>query len=203
MSRRRTTLKKELPLLIWLVVVWGALWRDFSAGNLIFGALIALGVVNLFYLPPVELSGRFNIFHAVRFAGHFVFQLVQASIEVFWLAVRRGPEIRNAVVAVQLRTHSDLIVTAVGHTLSLIPGSLVVDVDRSTSTLYVHALNVASAQDAADIRAEIRASEARLIRVMGTREELELLNTEENLDRQLTPAGKPGTGKPGKRRHNA
>ena len=43
-NRPRVPLLKEIPLLIWLVFLWGALWQDFSAGNLIFGAVIAFVV---------------------------------------------------------------------------------------------------------------------------------------------------------------
>ena len=64
-ARRKLNPLQKLPLLIWLVLVWGALWQDFSAGNLLFGALIALAVSQVFYLPPIELSGRFNVLQAV------------------------------------------------------------------------------------------------------------------------------------------
>ncbi|MCU1632314.1 MAG: phaE, partial [Micrococcaceae bacterium] len=146
--------------MIWLVIVWGALWQDFGPGNLVFGAVIAYAVVNFFYLPPVELTGRFNVLWVVPFLGRFLLQLVTASVEVFWLAVSKGPELRNAVVAVELRSHSDFLVTATGHALSLIPGSLVLEVDRSTSTLYLHCLNVESEEDAEAIRRDVRATEA-------------------------------------------
>ncbi|MHA7276660.1 Na+/H+ antiporter subunit E [Arthrobacter sp. HLT1-21] len=178
MSRQRIPFITELPLIIWLVIVWGALWQDFSVGNLVFGGLIAYGVANLLYLPPVELSGRFNVLYAVPFTGRFIYKLVVASFEVFWLSVTRGPRLVNAVVAVRLRSQSDLLVTATGHALSLIPGSLIVEVDRSTSTLYLHCLNVATPEDAAKIRADVRATEAWLIRMMGTRDDLVLLKTE-------------------------
>lgn len=179
MSRQRIPLVTELPLVIWLVLVWGALWQDFSPGNLVFGAIIAYAVVNFFYLPPVELTGRFNLLWLVPFIGRFLLQLVTASVEVFWLAVARGPKLRNAVVAVELRSHSDFLVTATGHAISLIPGSLVLEVDRSTSTLYLHCLNVSSAEDAAKIRRNVWATEAWLIRIMGTRADLAALQTKE------------------------
>ena len=78
MSRRRISLRQELPLLVWLVIVWGALWQDFSPGNLLFGALLAVAVARLFYLPPVELSGRFNILYAVPFALMFLAKVAVA-----------------------------------------------------------------------------------------------------------------------------
>ncbi|NUS35820.1 MAG: Na+/H+ antiporter subunit E [Pseudarthrobacter sp.] len=178
MSRQRISLRQELPLLVWLVIVWGALWRDFSPGNLLFGALLAVGVARLFYLPPVELSGRFNILYAAPFALVFLGKVAVASAQVLYLALARGPRVANAVVAVRLRSHQDLIVTATGHVISLIPGSLVVEVDRSTSTLYLHAINITSREDVESLRNEVRSIEAGLIRIMGSREELEAVRTE-------------------------
>ncbi|WP_104174800.1 Na+/H+ antiporter subunit E [Arthrobacter sp. Y81] len=178
MSRRRISLRQELPLLVWLVFVWAALWQDFSPGNLLFGALIAVVVARLFYLPPVELGGRFSVVRAVPFAIVFLGKVVAASFQVLYLAVARGPKVSNAVVAVQLRSHSDLMVTATGHVISLIPGSLVVEVDRSTSTLYIHGLNVRNGEDVMSLRKEVRDTEAGLIRIMGTKEELAELKQE-------------------------
>ncbi|WP_104167920.1 Na+/H+ antiporter subunit E [Arthrobacter sp. SX1312] len=179
MSRQRIPLVTELPLVIWLVLVWGALWQDFSPGNLVFGAIIAYAVVNFFYLPPVELTGRFNVLWVVPFLGRFLYRLVVASAEVFWLAVTRGPSLRSAVVAVQLRSRSDFLVTATGHAISLIPGSLVLEVDRSTSTLYLHCLHIRSDEDAEAIRRDVRATEVWLIRLMGSRTDLDALTAEE------------------------
>ncbi len=178
MSRRRISLRQELPLLVWLVFVWGALWQDFSPGNLLFGALIAVVVARLFYLPPVELGGRFNVLRAIPFAVVFLGKVVAASFQVLYLAVARGPKVTNAVVAVPLRSHSDLMVTATGHVISLIPGSLVVEVDRSTSTLYIHGLNVRNGEDIVSLRKEVRDTEAGLIRIMGTKDELAALQQE-------------------------
>jgi multicomponent Na+:H+ antiporter subunit E len=178
MSRRRISLRKELQLLVWLVIVWGALWQDFSPGNLLFGALLSVAVARLFYLPPVELSGRFNILYAIPFALVFLAKVVAASAQLLYLAVARGPKVTNAVVAVPLRSRQDLLVTATGHVISLIPGSLVVEVDRSTSTLYLHALNISSAQEVENLKSEVRSIEAGLIRIMGTREELEAVRME-------------------------
>lgn len=178
MSAPRIALRTELPLLAWLVIVWGALWQDFSPGNLVFGLLLALLVTRFLYLPPVELSGRFNLLQAVRFAFVFVWQIIVASVKLLWLAVRAGPAVTSAVIAVPLRSHADLIVTATGHVVSLIPGSLIVDVDRANATLYVHGIDVPDAAAAERLRRSVLAAEAELIRVMGTDEDLRTLRGE-------------------------
>lgn len=192
MMHKRNTIRQELPLIIWLVIVWGALWSDFSAGNLIFGALIALVITQLLYLPPVELGGRFNVLHGTALAINFVYQVMRASIEVSYLAVVKGPKLRNSVVAVQLRSASDLIVTATGHFVSLVPGSLVVEVDRSTSTLYLHSMNVVTADDADQMRANVRDIETRLIKTMGSKPDLELVRNAPELHHR----SHAGTGEP-------
>ena len=175
---RKPWILKRLPLLVWLVLVWGALWQDFSAGNLLFGALITLAVAQAFYLPPIELSGRFNLLSGVLFMLWFTQQVMIASFQVLYWAIVKGPRIRNAVIAVPLRSPSDLLMTAVGHVLSLIPGSLVVEVDRGSATLYVHAMNAPTPESVVKIRQGIQDIEARLIQVMGTKEELAAVNAE-------------------------
>ncbi|WP_417219886.1 Na+/H+ antiporter subunit E [Arthrobacter sp.] len=183
--RRRARFWIELPLTLWMVLVWGALWQDFSPGNLVFGFVLSLAVVATFKLPPVELSGRFNPWQALLFALRFLWQVIKASIHVMFVAIVRGPSVRNAVVGIRMRSHEDLMTTALGHVLTLIPGSFVVEVDRTTSTLYLHVLDINDEEQAEDFRREVRDIEAALIRVMGSREELAGLRTE--------AAGAPGT----------
>lgn len=194
MKQPRNPLRIEVPLLAWLVIIWGALWQDFSPGNLLFGAIIALIVTRLFYLPPVGLSGRFNVLHAVRYAFVFVWHVAVASFELLWLALAKGPRVRSAVVAVPLRSHTDLMVTATGHVTSLVPGSMVVDVDRANATLYVHFINVEDAAGAERVRREVLDVEAELIRIMGAKEELTLVNEEHHLERMMSAErGEGGT----------
>lgn len=169
----------ELPLIIWLVLVWGALWQDFSAANLIFGLILSMVLVRAFRLPPVQLSGRFDVVRGVSFLLWFVWQVVRGSFQVLWVALRQGPHVHNAVVEVPLRTREDLMMTAIGHVASLIPGSLVVDVDRRHGTLYLHVLNVRDAKGADSFRADVLEIERRLIQVMGNKDEIQLLRSEE------------------------
>ncbi|GAA5228238.1 Na+/H+ antiporter subunit E [Paeniglutamicibacter antarcticus] len=171
-KRPRTTLGQELPLLVWMMLIWGALWQDFAIGNLIFGLLLSLGLIRVFRLPPVILSGRFNFWHAAVFVGAFLRDVTWASFEVMYLAVFRGPRTKSAIIAVTLRTDSDLLVTFVGHVLTLVPGSYVVEVDRRSSTLYLHVLNVNDQAGVDAARAAVMKIEERLIRMMGTTKEL-------------------------------
>lgn len=170
-ARPRNSLKTEIPLLVWLVLVWGAIWQDFSLGNIVFGAILALVIVNVFYLPPVRLAGRFNVLWAAWFLVKFLWLIVLGSLEVFWLAIRPGPPPQNAVLSARLRVTDDLLLTAVGQVVSLIPGSLVIEVDRRNATIYFHAIDIATEADAEKFRRSVRSMEELLICVMGYRDD--------------------------------
>lgn len=176
--RHRATLKQEWPLLLLLLFVWGALWQDFSLGNMVFGIIIALAIVNLFPLPPVVLSGRINFWYCLKLFIWFLGQVVVASVHVAWLALRRRKDTHSAIIAVPLRTDSDLIVMTVGHVLTLIPGSFVIDVDRSSSTLYLHYIDIESPEAVEKARAAIRDIERRLIMAIGSPDEYEAIKNE-------------------------
>ena len=174
-KRERLLHWHELPLILGLTLTWMALWREASWMTLLSGLLVSVIAMRLFYLPPVELAGRFNLWWASRYLIYFLWHLAVASFQVAWLAIRPGPPPRTSILAVRLRTGSDFILTMVGLTVSLIPGSLVVEVDRFGSTLYLHVLNTPTQREIRAARAQTMRIEELLIRALGSREELEML----------------------------
>ncbi|NHU85039.1 Na+/H+ antiporter subunit E [Kocuria sp. JC486] len=177
--RRTHRFVVEIPLILWLVVVWAVLWGELTVKNLVVGVIFALLVTRVLALPPVALSHRFNVLQAVVMAVTFLYQVVKASFQVLWVAIRKGPNVRSALVAVKLRTVNDLMIAAVGNTTGVIPGSVLIEVDRSTATLYFHALDVDDDADVEAFRNGVLRTEAAWIRVIGTREELDLLKAED------------------------
>ncbi|NLA66373.1 MAG: Na+/H+ antiporter subunit E [Leucobacter sp.] len=165
----------ELPLLIGLIITWMLLWREISWLSLVSGVVVSMLTMRLFYLPPVELAGRFNLWWALRYLFFFLWHLALASVQVAYLALRPGPSPATAIVAVRLRTSSDFILTLVGLTISLIPGSLVVEVDRFSSTLYLHVLNTPTQKEIRQIKQQTRYIERLLIRAAGPRAEVEAI----------------------------
>lgn len=170
----RRSLLHQLPLVLWLVVLWMMLWGSVSWLNVITGLIIATAVMRVFYLPPVLLSGRLNLLWAIVFFFTFHYDVIRGSLQVSRLAIdpRRKP--RSAVVAVQLHSKSDLIMLLVSINISLVPGSLVVEADRYRSVLYVHALAVENDDDLEAAKQTVLTAERRIVRVIGSREDLRL-----------------------------
>ncbi|MEQ4303140.1 Na+/H+ antiporter subunit E [Plantactinospora sp. B6F1] len=158
----------------WLVVVWSLLWGRFTVGNLLGGVLVAVVILVFLPLPRVTFGGRLRPLALARFVGWFVVELVVASAHVSWVALRPGRP-RNAIVAVRLRVRTDLNLALTAEVLSLLPGTLIVEADRETGTLYVHVLDVRGAEDLDRSRERVLDLEARLVRVVGSGTELRLL----------------------------
>jgi multicomponent Na+:H+ antiporter subunit E len=170
-----TRLRSQLPLLIWLVVVWFLLWGTWSWANLISGVAVALAVMLLLPLPPVVGGMRVRPLPLLAFVVSFLTDLVVSGASVAWRALRPAGVSSGALVRVQLRVDSDLLLTMVAEAVSLVPGSLVLDLDRERRRLAVHLLH---ADDLADVdrqKAAVLATETRLVRAFGSAEDVAAL----------------------------
>lgn len=75
----------------------------------------------------------------------------------------------------QLRTDSDLLLTIVAEALTLVPGSLVIDMDRPQRTLALHILHVRDLADVDRRRAAVLAEEERVVRAFGSADQIAAL----------------------------
>jgi multicomponent Na+:H+ antiporter subunit E len=167
-------LRHQLPLLAWLVVVWILLWGTWSWANLISGVIVAVAVTLLLPLPPVVGGTRMRPAVLV-FLGHFLVDLVLSAAQVAWQTIRPGGIHHSAIISVQLRTDSDLLLTIVAEALTLVPGSLVIDMDREDRTLSLHILHVRDEADVERRRAAVLAEEERVVRAFGSADEIAAL----------------------------
>jgi multicomponent Na+:H+ antiporter subunit E len=171
-------LRGHLPVLVWLVLVWVLLWGSWSWADALAGLVVALLVTVLLPLPPVTGTTRVRPRAALSFLQWFLTDLVVSAAQVAWQALRPGPPPRAAIVSVQLRTDSDLLLTAVAQALSLVPGLLVLDLDRERRVITVHLLQVRDRADVARCRAGVLATEDRIVRAFGSAGDLAALDRE-------------------------
>ncbi len=172
-QRIRWRLWQQLPLLIALVVLWMLLWGTISWLSFLSGVVVAVFVTRVFYLPPVELSGRFNPFWFVVFLATFFADVIVASFQVALQAFRPSGVRGNAVIAVDLATRSDFIMTLTAIAISLIPGSLVVEVDRDRTILYLHVFGVEDREAVEQFRHKVLSVEHSIVRAVGSKADVE------------------------------
>jgi multicomponent Na+:H+ antiporter subunit E len=140
---------KRLAILIWSTMVWIALWEDLSWANLVGGLIVAAGVSTL--IPPRPRRGPplgFRPLNAVWLAAYFLWKLVEASAYLAWEVVTPRNRVNPAVVSVRLTTSSPAIATLVAQLVSLTPGTLTLEIDEATKTLYAHVLHLDSVGEA-------------------------------------------------------
>lgn len=162
--RGRLPSRRQLPVLAWMVVFWCGLWGSVSPLVVVGGVVVALALVAVFPMPTLPPAARPSVAGTVRLVAHLAVDLVSSSVQVAWFAVRPGPLPRSAIVAAPLRSRSDAMIAATAELLSLVPGTLVVDIDVPSGTLYLHALVTGDpATVAEDVRADVRRLEDRVL----------------------------------------
>lgn len=169
---RKRRLARQWPTIVWLVVVWCLLWGDLSFGNVIAGTVVAVAVTGLLRMTPVDFHGRLRPWGLVVLVTRFVWDLLHASVEVSWVALRPRHTPRGAVIGVQLRNHSDLYLTMTAELCSLVPGSLVVEAHRLTGMLYLHVLDVEQSGGVESARQTVLDQEERVLRAFASDDEL-------------------------------
>jgi multicomponent Na+:H+ antiporter subunit E len=124
-----------------LVMLWLLAWGQITVGNVISGAAVATALLVAF--PPVAHSRprlRVSPAGAARLAGYVVTQLVSSNIVMTREILRRRSSIRPGVLAHRLRAPSEEVVTLMTSIIALSPGTMTVDVDPGSTTIYVHFL---------------------------------------------------------------
>lgn len=170
----------QLPVLCWLVLVWVLLHGAVTVQVVVSGVVVAALILVVFRMPAMDYGLRLRPVAAAHFVVRFLFDLVVASL---WMVVQTlGPRPSCSVLAVPLRTRSDVLLTATAITVSATPGSIVVEVDRATSTLWIHALGAVDHASIAAARDSTLALERRLARAFGTHADI---------DRVHAPEGQP------------
>jgi multicomponent Na+:H+ antiporter subunit E len=172
---RRARWRDRAIAAAFLIVVWMLLWGVFSWANLISGLLVSAVVLAVFPLPPVTFAGRPRPLGLARFALRFVADLVRASVHLAWLAFRFGHQPRSAIIRVPLRVRSDLVLTLTGEAVSLVPGSLIVDTDQASTTLFIHVIGVPDKAAVEEFRRTVYDVEARIVRAIGSDAEIRAL----------------------------
>lgn len=127
-----------------LALVWAAITGNFSALNLLMGAIIgviALWVIRNQVTSPI-LFNRTK--RAVGLAFLFLYELILSAVRVSALVLspNLNSKLRPGIVAFPVSAKSDVEITLLANLITLTPGTLSVDVADDRSTIFVHALDV-------------------------------------------------------------
>ncbi len=182
------TARRQMRLLMvaWLTVVWVALWEDVSVASILGGLAVSGVLITLFPMSPPGVRGAFRPAAAIRFALHFAWKLVEASLVLSWEVVTPRNRINEGIVAIPIRGVSDSLTTLVANAISLTPGTLTLEIRRPPTVLYVHVLHL---HDIDAVRRDVQYLEVLAIRAFGSAEAVAL--AEAQLEEADVPDGAP------------
>lgn len=170
--RRRYRWWTRWPIAIWLAIMWSLLWGEPSIPNLINGFLIGIFVLWLLPMPRVGFEGRVWLPGVIYLLAGFVWDVLVAAVNLAWYAIspRRTPH--GAIIRVQLRSHSDVLLTITAQFTSLVPGSVVVEAHRLTGLVYVHVFDAEISRGIDAAKATVIEQERRIMYALASDAEL-------------------------------
>ncbi|NKZ05661.1 Na+/H+ antiporter subunit E [Actinomadura latina] len=161
----------RLGMGVWLFGVWLLLWGRADALIVIGGVVAVAAVYMLSRLPAVPTIKRVRPVWLAVAGLEFFWDLLVSSLVIGWRALYRPRRVRGAIVEVDARTRSELILLAVTTSISLRPGTLLVDLDWDRHVLRIHAMPVRSRKQADSARDGVLHTEHRLMRALVTSED--------------------------------
>ena len=162
----------RIPVIVLLTVVWSLLWGAFTPLIVVGGVLVALLVTTVFPFPPVVWTGRIRPWALAKLLGIFFFEMLLASVQVAWIAIRPAKPPRSAVLCVDLATRSELLLTITAELISLVPGTLLIELDSPTGHVWLHLLDGSTPEKIERARANALAQERRVIEALGSESEI-------------------------------
>lgn len=159
------------PSILVMTAVWVFLWGDFAPFGIISGLVVAWLIRWRFPLPPMHWPGTFHPWGGVKLVTRLVFDLVVSSWRIVKLAIMPNVQLRPGIVRIDLVTDVDLYQVQVAEMISLVPGTVVVELVRSPRRLYLHVIDMDEDHDAPSIREMAVRIERSVLGAFGSKEE--------------------------------
>ena len=157
---------------LWLVTLWLLLWNDLSVGNVVAGCLVASLVLIAARLPRAACAGgdedraRIAPISLLYFLGYVLAKLVQSNLVLAWEIVTPRNRINTGIIAVPMRTDSELALLVVANVITLTPGTVTIEAVGSPPVVYVNVLHL---HDIEEVRQELMRIEELSVRAFGSR----------------------------------
>lgn len=158
---------------IWLTTLWVLLWNDLSVANVMSGVGLAVVVLASSSLASAVRVGsddddrpRISPLHLAYFVGFVVVQLARSNLFLAWEIMTRKNTVRTGIIAVPMRTSSELAMLVMANVITLTPGTVTIEAKRSPAVLYVNVLHLS---DVERVRVDLRRLEGVCVRAFGSR----------------------------------
>ena len=139
-----------VPRLVLLVVIWVLAWGQITVVNVIVGTLLAATLLIAFPPSGDAALARSGIrpLAILRLVGYLLQQLVVSNLLVAREILSRRSRIHTGVIAHEIRSSSEWVLTLVANAIALTPGTMTVDATLDPPALHVHFLLLDDVEEA-------------------------------------------------------
>jgi multicomponent Na+:H+ antiporter subunit E len=140
----------QILLNFFLAFVWMFLSVSFTAQSFLIGFILGLIVIFAFRR---FFSTRFYLSRVVAVISLlflFIKELIMANISVLKVVLRPKLDFKPGIFALPTELKTDWEITLLANLITLTPGTLVVDVSFDNKILYIHAIDIADADESID-----------------------------------------------------
>lgn len=158
-------MRLRLPLRLWLLGLWVALWESVAPGTLLGGLVVVTLLLLAFPQPTGDPPERVRPWQVVGLAGYFLRHLVVSTARVARDVLTPHSSRPKGVLALPVTDHSPGVITLLANAISLTPGTLTVEVQRDPDVLFVHVLDL---DDVAAARRDLLELQRHVLQAFGT-----------------------------------
>ncbi len=138
-------LKSRICVFILSFIVWILISGVVSVQELLVGLGIAFFVAlvsgGIFFKTGKSIIG-WKAFYFVAYVVLLFWEMLKANIHVAMIVIHPALPIRPGIVKINTSLKEDSSITVLANSITLTPGTLTVDVDPDTSSLFIHWLTV-------------------------------------------------------------
>ncbi len=134
-----------------IFLLWVALSNAANLAQLVIAVFLAICLPILTQRFWPEPASGFKPLPALKLIGILLWDILIANIDVAKLVLGPISKLKPAFIEVPLDMQDPFVATLLASMVSLTPGTVSIDIDRSRWVLQVHALNVDDVQKLIDV----------------------------------------------------
>jgi multicomponent Na+:H+ antiporter subunit E len=140
----------QILLNVFLAWIWMFLNISYDSVTFLKGYFFGLIIIYLFRRFFHTRFYLYRVMAVIRLFFIFIRELLLSNISVLKVILKPKLDIRPGIFALKTELTQDWEITILANLITLTPGTLVVDVSPDNQTLYIHAMDIADAEEAID-----------------------------------------------------
>lgn len=132
-----------------MALIWLFVTGSFQIATLVSGVMVGLPLAYLFrrFYPGYVHIHLYNIYYSAKYVSSFLRDLMISNIDVAYRVLSPSMPVNSGMIEYRTQLRSPTAITILANSITLTPGTLVVECRESDGTMLIHCLNVESCEE--------------------------------------------------------